>query len=81
MDSYASKNGVSVRVYQGDAMSLLAFDLHKALACIRGSGLSGLSMVRKTSRVFILRSSVSEIASCFYFSSAFFDFLVYICYV
>jgi hypothetical protein len=31
MDSFASKNGVSARVYQGDAMSLLAFDLDKAL--------------------------------------------------
>ena len=31
MKSYASKNGVSVRAHQGDAMTLLAFDLDESL--------------------------------------------------
>lgn len=40
MDAYASKNGVSARAYQGDAMTLLAFDLSKTLVTSEFVGFS-----------------------------------------
>jgi len=43
MEKFATKNGVSVRAYKGDAMTLLAFDLHKNLV----QNLAGFSISYK----------------------------------
>lgn len=44
METFNKKNGVSVRAYQGDAMTLLAFDLQYALRKIWQGSLSDMAL-------------------------------------